>query len=159
MRKALFLLTFLILPAFAQRQAIVYDLGVETFSTIGRPGIPRFYASGSIYPAGTYTPKLGQPVPRGTCDKADDVMRVGYFVIYGESGSAGKHQAIYRLMLGEDQYYFSGEVSAVDELNAPASLLFDLLRLSDGQFQQVGSVEYSPRSMDCFGGQIKLFLN
>lgn len=159
MRKALLLLLLFVLPAFAQRQAITYDLGVETFSTIGRPGVPRFYVSGNIYPAGTYTPKPGQPFPRGVCDKADDVKRVGYFVIYGDSGNAGKHQAVYRIVIGDQQYYFGGEVSAVDELNAPASLLFDLLKITDGQFQQVGSVEFAPRSADCFGGQVKLFLN
>lgn len=144
------------------RQGVVYDLGVETFSTAGRPGFTRFYASGNIYPAGTYTPNAGQPLPRGACDRADDVQRVGYFVIYGESGNAGKHNAIYRVVIGERTYYFSGLIEAIDESGLPMSSLFELATLSNGVLR-LGEppefAEFTPRSTACFGGKLTLFLS
>lgn len=144
------------------RQGVVYDLGVETFSTAGRPGFTRFYASGNIYPAGTYTPNAGQPLPRGACDRADDVQRVGYFVIYGEVGGAGKHNAIYRVVIGEKTFYFSGLIEAIDESGSPISSLFDLATLSNGVLR-LGEppefVEFTPRSTACFGGKLTLFLS
>jgi hypothetical protein len=144
------------------RQGVVYDLGVETYSTTGRPGFTRFYAAGNIYPAGTYTPNTGQPLPRGVCDRADDVQRVGYFVIYGESGGAGKHNAIYRVVIGEKTLYFSGLIEAIDESGSPISSLFELATLSNGVFRVSEPpvfAEFTPRSNVCFGGQLKLFLS
>lgn len=157
-------MAFFVLPAFAvsERQAAVFDLGAPSFSTAGRPGGVRFYATGNIYPAGTYTPQPGQPLPRGTCDSADDVHRVGYYVIYGESGNAGKHTATYRIVISGKIRYFSGTVESNDELGAPVSTLFELARIEGGQLivdDPAEFAEFTPRSSNCFGGQIKLFLN
>ncbi len=164
MKRSFLILLLMALPAFATapRQAAIFDLGVDTFSTFGRPGFTRFYVARNIYPPGTYTPQPGQPLPRGACDRADDVQRIGYYVIYGESGSAGRHNAIYRVVIGEKAFYFSGLIEAFDELNAPISTLFELATLSNGVFhisQPPSFAEFTPRSTACFGGQLKLFLS
>ena len=155
MRRILFALCFLIVPAFSQgRQAIVYDMGPELTSSHTRTNGYPWRAYGLVYKRNTVRPSAPCEVP--------DAQAVGYYVIYGRSGNPAEHQGTYRVTLGEypvqQSYYFDGIIVAQDEARQPLSTLFDVSRIEAGQIVAAGDAEFTPRSVGCFGGELKLFL-
>lgn len=146
MRKALLICLLLAVEAFAQQRATVYELGPEVFSTHARANGYQWRAWGYVYPRGTQA-RLGGP-----CQWDDRIAPLGVYVVHGTTGGPGQHLATYRVSIGQQNLYFNGEVQAADEEGFPLSSLFDLTGAGDG-----AKAELTPRSTDCFGGELKIF--
>lgn len=149
-RIALFLLVFFTVEAFGLAQgqrATVYELGPPVMDT-SRQSAFNWRAWGFVYPRGTVT--------KDGCDQPE-ARSIGYWTAYVERGGAPSHVALYRVVIGGEQFTFNGEVSALDDDGFPASILFDWNKLEAGQFLPAGSVVYEPRSSACLGGQLSIF--
>ncbi len=138
----------------AQRQGVMYELGADVFSTLPRSFGYQWYAAGYIFPPGTYA-------QREPCERPDPTKAVGTYAIYGINGNQARHQAIYRITVGGESYFFSGEVLALDEFDQPLTSLFNNVMLKvNGLFVQEDpptEATYTPRSTQCFGGRLMLF--
>lgn len=161
MRKIFFTLCLFFVPAFANQQQlpITVDLGAPVYSTVEQSGGARWIVRGLVYPAGTYaSPLPGEQVPRPACSVPDDVVPIGNYAIFGEAGDAGLHDARYviRLNDGRQQLVFNGVVEfAANELSGPLPGVYPAVRLNDSQQLQV---EFTPRSLECFGGKAVISL-
>lgn len=158
MRAMFFLLIFLITPDLGNQPSIVtVDLGAPVYSTVVQSGVARWVVRGLVYPAGTYaSPLPGEQVPRPACSTPDDVVPIGNYVIFGEAGNAGFHDARYvvRLNDGRQQFVFNGIFEfAVNELSVPLPGVYPAVRLNDGQQLQA---EFTPRALECFGGKVTI---
>lgn len=161
-----FLLASILALAFvstpAQIQPVTAELGAPVYSTLPQSGGFRWVVRGHVFAPGTYTPAPGQPLPRGACDEADFNQRIGTYVIFGSYGSAGEHVAQYRVTIRGVSYVWSGLISYYeDEGGAPGSMLYSAGKLEGGLVipgPPEIEAEYTPRSPNCFGGQVKIFV-
>lgn len=158
-RIALFLAMFLMieLVGIAQGQrATVYELGPQVLDTVKQSGGYQWRAYGFVYPRGTFEPK------KDSCSSDTPRQSIGHWTAYGWKGNAGEHSATYRFVIHGEQFLFSGDVVAVDEEGFPASTLFDLFKILGGQIVNSDSpatAVYTPRSNECFGGELRVFQN
>lgn len=159
--KLIFSLLLLAVFVPGQQQPIVAELGAPVYSTLPQSGGVKWVVRGYVFAPGTYTPAPGQPLPRAACDEAPFDQRIGTYVIFGTVGSAGEHVAQYRATIRGESYVWAGLVTfAQDEGGAPVGLLYSAGRLAGGQIvadPPEVDAEYTPRSPDCFGGQVKIF--
>jgi len=150
------------IPALAQQQSTTVELGAPTYSTQPQSKGYRWIVRGNIYPAGTYTPAPGQPLPRGVCDvPGAEVAPIGQYLISGQSGNAADHTATYVLRLDGKQYVFTGRLEVFEESpGIIGATLFDAALLRDGIYTVTDPptmVELTPRSRDCFGATARIF--
>jgi hypothetical protein len=143
-----------------QREAVVYDLGPEVFSNYRLSNGYGWYATGYVYPAGTYD-------DRPACEYDSSgfgVKPVGTYAIYGTTGTPGNHIARYRVTVNGVSHYFQAAAFRVfDDDGRLKNYLFDLLHIkTSGQQPSLDDpqsfVEFSGRSSQCFGGTVKLYL-
>lgn len=145
MKKTILLLLLLIIPAFGQQRAAVYDLGPEVFSTYRiSKGYP-WRAWGYVYRRGTYA-------SRPACEYDDSIKPVGLWVIHGTTGNPSRYRGTYRITIGAQTVFFNGEVAALDDDGFPLSSLFETKGAGEG-----GRAEITPRTTQCFGGELKVF--
>lgn len=141
---------------------LTFDVGPEFYSSIDRPLNGQFAVRGRIYPAGTYTAKPGQLAPRQACDAANDVQPVGNYLFKIFAGNKVENVGQYVWNFGAwpsiTQYYvFGWFYSGVDEQGFPLVNFYPGSILN--QPDRVLFIEYTPRSTDCFGGLLKIYLS
>ena len=158
------LILMTLLPISARNQAfevLTYDAGPEFYSSISRPLDGQFAVRGRIYPAGTYTARPGQAAPRGACTTVEDVQPIGSYLFKISAGTISENVGQYVFNIGSRpaiiQYYTSGWFySGLDEQGFPLVNFFEGSILN--QPNQVLFIEYTPRSTECFGGLLKIYL-
>lgn len=144
---------FMTVPVAAQIKPVVVELGPEAYSTIERSNGFKWVVRGYIYPPGTFTGKDECAVARS------DIAPIGTYAVFGEKGTAGNHTAIYRVTVNGQQFFFGGIVERYDDESGHlGSTLFDLVRSLVARGDITEFADYAPRSGNCFGGRLKLYL-
>lgn len=144
-----------------QVQPIMAELGTPIYSTLSQSPY-NWVVRGYVFAPGTYTPPPGQPLPRGACDEAPFDQRIGTYAIWGTVGGAGEHVAQYRATIRGESYVWAGLITYhTDEGGSPGSMLYSAAKLVGGALVNAPpeiEAEYTPRSPQCFGGQVKIFI-
>lgn len=139
------------LQADAQQRAQIFELGPQVTDNIKAANGYQWRAWGWVYARGSFAN------PKAACSVNESGI-IGYWSAEGWQGNAAAHSARYRVTVyGNATWYFRGDVAALDGDGLPASLLYPLIDYRGNLTG--GSVEYEPRSVDCFGGRVKVFLN
>ncbi|MBL8186596.1 MAG: hypothetical protein JNK38_01240 [Acidobacteria bacterium] len=145
-------LLMLAVPVSAQIKPVVVELGPEAYSTLPRSGGYKWVARGYVYPPGTFT-------GGSDCPATPAASPIGTYAVFGERGSPLNHAALYRVTINGQQFFFGGIVERYDdESGQPGSTLFDLVRSLAARDEITEFADYTPRSGNCFGGRLKLYL-
>lgn len=149
------------LPVLAQQQSVTMEFGREIYSTIPQAKGYKWVVRGNLYPAGTYTPAPGQPLPLGVCELPVDVQPIGQYAIFGERGDAADHTAQFVIRFDRKQLTFAGRLEFFEESpGVIGATLFRAVKLQNGVMTDTDPptmVEFTPRSNACFGGTIRVF--
>lgn len=141
-------------PAVQSFDVLRLDLGPDFYNSLPLANGYQWTARGRVYPAGTMA-------ARPPCVSEIEAPAIGNYLIRGLTGNQSEHLAVYavRLNVGTPdlkQYIFSGLVqTGLDDEGFPR-LFFDAASLLS-EPGRVVFVEYLPRSVDCFGGQLKIY--